>query len=140
MAYKYAQASSRTTAFFANLWNSTDDPEPMLYWTDQAVKASMVQGITAELIILGMPVYGRACNSEVGGAYCYDEETKYIVSCDTVDMVAQKSEYVECNGLGGGLSWKAAWDQKGDQSLVGTMAGNSTLETTEYCLSYPDNL
>lgn len=37
----------------------------MLYWTDQAVKAYMAQGITAELIILGMPVYGRGWNGEV---------------------------------------------------------------------------
>ncbi len=78
---------------------------------------------------------------EIGASYCYDANTKYMVSYDTPNIAKQKANWIKENKLGGALFWEVSADKKGDESLVGTIArGFGKLEDSMNHLSYPNSV
>ena len=62
----------------------------------------------------------KECNDVgVGASWSFDKEKKIMVSYDTRQLVELKAEYVEREGLGGGMWWESSGDRKiGQGSLV----------------------
>jgi GH18 family chitinase len=44
-----------------------------------------------------------------------------MVSYDTPDVIAKKSQFIREQGLGGGMWWESSSDGKGDKSLISTV-------------------
>lgn len=66
MAYDYAGSWSAVTGNQANLFASTSNAASTPFDTDTAVEYYISQGIAADKILLGMPVYGRSFESTAG--------------------------------------------------------------------------
>lgn len=85
---------------------------------------------------------------ESGATYCYNPNTKTLVSYDTPGMARMKAEYIVERGLGGGMWWESSADKEGPDSLIGTVVegfgGLGALRYNENCIEYPstkyDNL
>ncbi|KAK1754872.1 glycoside hydrolase family 18 protein [Echria macrotheca] len=111
---------------------------------------------------LGQPYSGTGGNPQAGGqgvwlyrdlprpgakvvyddvakaSYSYDENTKELISFDTVDSAVAKAGYLVSRGLGGAVFWEASGDKKGSESLVGTLADRmGRLDSAMNLLSYP---
>ena len=96
-------------------------------------------------------------DDEVGGSYSYaaaagsfsgygnSTATKggneTIVSYDNKETAEKKASYIVEKGLGGGLWWESSGDKAGEESLIGTVAGElkkcGGLDQTENWLKYP---
>jgi chitinase len=75
---------------------------------------------------------------KIGASYCYDANTKYMVTYDTPNIAKQKANWIKENNLGGALFWEVSADKTGDESLVGTVAREfGKLEDSMNHLSYP---
>lgn len=85
---------------------------------------------------------------EAGASYCYNPNTRTLVSYDTVDMARRKAQWVKDRGLGGGMWWESSADKEGSESLIGNVVdvfgGPPSLEQKPNCVTYPhtkyDNL
>jgi chitinase len=66
MSYDYAGPWDTTTGYEANLYASTSNPKATPFNTLQAITYYMKQGIAADKIILGMPLYGRSFLATTG--------------------------------------------------------------------------
>ncbi|PMD21432.1 glycoside hydrolase family 18 protein [Hyaloscypha hepaticicola] len=78
---------------------------------------------------------------EIGASYCYDANTKYMVTYDTPNIAKQKANWIKENNLGGALFWEVSADKTGDESLVGTVAREfGKLEDSMNHLSYPTSV
>jgi chitinase len=44
-----------------------------------------------------------------------------MVSYDTPNVIAKKSQFIREQGLGGGMWWESSSDSKGDKSLISTV-------------------
>ncbi|KZF21928.1 glycoside hydrolase family 18 protein [Xylona heveae TC161] len=86
----------------------------------------------------------------IGASWCYDNQSRTMVTYDNVQMAATKADYIMRKGLGGGMWWESSSDKPGADSLIGTVSGalggidRGTLDKTPNCLLYPgskyDNL
>ncbi|KAH7067092.1 endochitinase 1 precursor [Paraphoma chrysanthemicola] len=84
----------------------------------------------------------------VTASYSYDAGQRFMVSYDTPDVIAKKSQFIREQGLGGGMWWESSSDKKGDQSLISTfvksVGGVGALDQSPNVLSFPaskyDNL
>ncbi len=81
---------------------------------------------------------GIVHDGEAGASYCYNPNTKTLVSFDDWEMAKQKVDWVKQNGLGGAMWWESSADRNGDQSLIKTVADRlGNLEKKQNCLTYP---
>ena len=78
-----------------------------------------------------------------GASWCYDPDTKTMVTYDTREMAERKGHFVRESGLGGGMWWESSGDKEGHECLIETfvrsMGGLDVLERKANCLEYPDS-
>jgi chitinase len=58
---------------------------------------------------------------ELVASYSYDAGQRVMVSYDTPEVIARKSQLIKEMGLGGGMWWESSSDRKGDGSLISTV-------------------
>ncbi|KAJ6783291.1 hypothetical protein PWT90_02198 [Aphanocladium album] len=66
MAYDFAGSWSNYTTHNANLYANPQNPNATPFNTEDAVKAYVSEGIPANKIVLGMPIYGRSFQQTEG--------------------------------------------------------------------------
>jgi chitinase len=66
MAYDFAGAWDGLAAHQANIFHSESAPKTTPFSTDAAVRYYMSQGVEANKIVVGMPLYGRAFQNTSG--------------------------------------------------------------------------
>lgn len=72
MAYDYTGAWDKLTGHQANVFASDSAPTTTPFSTDAAIKYYTSQGIQADKIVVGMPLYGRAFQGTTGLGVFYD--------------------------------------------------------------------
>ncbi|EMD90073.1 glycoside hydrolase family 18 protein [Bipolaris maydis ATCC 48331] len=87
-------------------------------------------------------------DSQITASWSYDSNSRFMISYDTPEVIANKTQLIRDNGLGGGMWWESSSDKTGPESLVSTFVNNiggiSALEQSTNLLNYPtskyDNL
>lgn len=81
-------------------------------------------------------------------SYCYNPNTRKMISYDSPQMVRIKSDIIRQRALGGVMWWESSADKEGKQSLIWTVVddfgGPDALQKVDNLLDYPhspyDNL
>lgn len=66
MAYDYSGSWDTITGHDANIYPSESDPSSTPFSTDQAIAYYTANGVAADKIIMGMPLYGRSFMNTAG--------------------------------------------------------------------------
>ncbi|XXH02113.1 Chitinase 4 [Hypoxylon texense] len=98
---------------------------------------------------LPLPGSTEHVDRDAGASYCYEPNTRTLVSYDTVDMARRKAHFLrEERRLGGAMWWESSADKDGPESLIANvvdvLGGPGSLDHTKNCIEYPhtkyDNL
>lgn len=78
---------------------------------------------------------------QITASWTYDSNSKLMISYDTPEIIARKSQLIIQNGLGGGMWWESSSDKKGSDSLISTVSFFFLfLFPLPHCLSFPGGL
>lgn len=72
MAYDYAGSWDKKAAHQANVFHSEAAPEGTPFSTDDAINYYVSQGVPADKIVMGIPLYGRAFQKTAGPGDAFD--------------------------------------------------------------------
>lgn len=61
-------------------------------------------------------------DDSITASWCYDPTKRVMVTYDTPDIIAKKSQFILGRGLGGGMWWESSSDKPGDASLISTVS------------------
>lgn len=61
-------------------------------------------------------------DTSVTASYSYDAGQRFMISYDTPEIIAKKTQFIRDQGLGGGMFWESSSDKKGDDSLISTVS------------------
>ncbi|KAG4026594.1 hypothetical protein MFRU_039g00720 [Monilinia fructicola] len=80
-------------------------------------------------------------SEEVCASYSYDENTKTLISYDTVEIARRKAHYIKHRGLGGAMWWESSADHpEREKSLIHNVVDVlGFLEGSENCIEYPQS-
>ncbi|KAJ6786186.1 hypothetical protein PWT90_00748 [Aphanocladium album] len=77
-----------------------------------------------------------------GATYCYNPQSRTLVTYDTPQLAKTKAQFIKERGLGGGMWWESSADKAGGDSLIQTVVGEfggpGALKQQENCISYPE--
>lgn len=75
-----------------------------------------------------------------GATYCYNPQSRVMVTYDTPGMARQKCDYIQQKGLGGAMWWESSADKEGGDSLISTVVDSlgGKLLRQDNCLEYPN--
>ncbi|KAI0401883.1 glycoside hydrolase superfamily [Xylaria palmicola] len=78
-----------------------------------------------------------------GATWCYQPDTRTMVTYDTVPMARTKAQYIAERQLGGAMWWESSADKEGEESLIANvvdvLGGPDGLDKTENCIEYPES-
>lgn len=81
-------------------------------------------------------------DAEAVASYCYNGQSRTLVTYDTKSIAKTKAEFIKQHGLGGGMWWESSADKEGDESLIQTVVnefgGPGELLQHENCINYPE--
>ncbi|EGR45157.1 glycoside hydrolase family 18, chitinase [Trichoderma reesei QM6a] len=93
--------------------------------------------------VLPLPGSQEFWDEAIGASYCYNPQTRKLVSYDTPYAARAKARYVKEWGLGGGMWWESSADKEGHESLIGIVVnefgGPGGLQRKENCVDYPQS-
>jgi chitinase len=71
-----------------------------------------------------LPQAGATVHNDLDlvASWSYDAASRTMVSYDTPEVIAKKSQIITQMGLGGGMWWESSSDRKGDGSLVSAVS------------------
>ncbi|KAH7079369.1 endochitinase 1 precursor [Paraphoma chrysanthemicola] len=129
---------------YGRSFSNTDGPGKPFSGTGQGTWEAGVYDYKA----LPQPGAQVVNDMSVTASYSYDAGQRFMVSYDTPEVIAKKSQFIREQGLGGGMWWESSSDKKGDQSLISTfvksVGGVGALDQSPNVLSFPaskyDNL
>lgn len=88
-------------------------------------------------------------DTNAGAAWCYDPDSRTMVSYDNVQMSQIKADFIKQRGLGGAMWWESSGDKGGktanaaDGSLIGSFVdcagGIAALDKTANAISFPES-
>ncbi|KAF1977159.1 family 18 glycoside hydrolase [Bimuria novae-zelandiae CBS 107.79] len=84
-------------------------------------------------------------DEEAGASYSYDNNTRTMVSYDTLAMARKKAQWIKQKGLGGAMWWELSGDRQDAGSIVSNVVAelggpsNGRLEHRANWLAYPDS-
>ncbi|CAO2657750.1 Nn.00g038760.m01.CDS01 [Neocucurbitaria sp. VM-36] len=77
----------------------------------------------------------------ITASYSYDASQRFMISYDTPEIVAKKTQFIREQGLGGAMYWESSSDKTGDQSLISTFVNNvggvAALDQSANVLTFP---
>lgn len=80
-------------------------------------------------------------DNDIVASYSYDAGQRFMISYDTPEIIAKKTQFIMAQGLGGGMWWESSSDKKGDQSLITTfvngVGGTGALDQSANVLTFP---
>ncbi|OAL05623.1 glycoside hydrolase [Phaeosphaeriaceae sp. SRC1lsM3a] len=92
-----------------------------------------------------LPQTGATVNNDLSlaASWSYDAGQRFMVSYDTPQVIAKKSELIKSMGLGGGMWWESSSDKKGSESLISTfvnaVGGVGALDQSANVLGFPQS-
>ncbi|KJY02250.1 glycoside hydrolase family 18 like protein [Zymoseptoria brevis] len=126
----YGRSFANTSGPGMTYTNATDGTWEPAVWDYKAMPQNGSQVYTDNTIV---------------ASWCYNKETRYMVSYDTPEIAVQKTHYLVGKGLGGAMWWETSGDFKVDdqRSLIRTVTTElghfGGMETSMNVLDYPQS-
>ncbi|OAL57089.1 glycoside hydrolase [Pyrenochaeta sp. DS3sAY3a] len=92
-----------------------------------------------------LPQPGATVNTDLGivASFSYDAAQRFMISYDTPEIIAKKTQMIREKGLGGAMFWESSSDKKGDGSLISTFVKNvggiGALDQSPNVLGFPQS-
>lgn len=136
MSYDMGWAPRHNAALYRRDAEGNESPIPGGTTADEAVKAHLKAGVPADMLVMGMPLYGRGNRETYGDfvnycelagpieghteiwddiakvPYYADAEGVLHLGFENVRSITEKCRYINENGLLGGMYWEYAGDNE----------------------------
>jgi chitinase len=103
---------------YGRAFTNTDGPGKPFSGTGQGTWEAGVY----DYKVLPQPGAAVVNDMQLVASYSYDAAQRTMVSYDSPEVIARKSQLIKDMGLGGGMWWESSSDRKGDGSLISTVS------------------